>query len=133
MQYEWDEAKRKSNLKQHGYDFASAESVFAGLTVTYEDGRFDYPEQRFVTLGLLDGLPVSVVHTEVDEIIRIISFREATSHETQFLFQSIADQLSPGAGATATPPRKAHGGASRDRPKPRNARRRKKGTEARPA
>jgi uncharacterized protein len=56
MRYEWDEAKRTSNLKEHGFDFADAEAVFAGLTATYEDDRFIYAEQRFVTLGLLRGL-----------------------------------------------------------------------------
>jgi uncharacterized DUF497 family protein len=29
MRYEWDEAKRKSNLKEHGFDFADAGAVFA--------------------------------------------------------------------------------------------------------
>ena len=52
MQFEWDEAKRKSNLKTHGLDFADAELVFGGLTASYEDDRFHYDEQRFVTLGL---------------------------------------------------------------------------------
>jgi len=41
--------------------------------------RFSYDEQRFVTLGLLDGVPVSIVHTESDEEIRVISFRRATN------------------------------------------------------
>jgi uncharacterized DUF497 family protein len=26
--YEWDEAKRRSNLKKHGYDFADADAVY---------------------------------------------------------------------------------------------------------
>jgi uncharacterized DUF497 family protein len=34
MRFEWDEAKRRSNLHRHGIDFADAESVFAGETVT---------------------------------------------------------------------------------------------------
>jgi len=53
MRFEWDDAKRKSNLKAHGLDFAEAELVFGGLTASYEDDRFRYREQRFVTLGLL--------------------------------------------------------------------------------
>jgi len=55
-----------------------AEKVFAGLTYTYEDDRFGYGERRFVTLGLLAGIPVSVVHTEEDDHIHLISFRKAT-------------------------------------------------------
>ncbi len=49
MRFEWDEAKRKSNLKAHGLDFADAELVFDGLTALYEDDRFRYKEQRFVS------------------------------------------------------------------------------------
>jgi len=33
---------------------------------TFEDLRFDYGEQRFVTIGLLDGVVV-IVHTETTE------------------------------------------------------------------
>jgi uncharacterized DUF497 family protein len=44
MRFEWDEAKRKSNLKTHGFDFAETEIVFGGLTASYEDDRFRYHE-----------------------------------------------------------------------------------------
>jgi len=55
MEYEWDEAKHLANLRKHGIDFADVPSVFGGDTVTVEDDRFDYGEQRFVTFGLLQG------------------------------------------------------------------------------
>ena len=51
--------------------------------------RFSYGEQRFVTLGLLAGIPVSVVHTESDHEIRVISFRTATKREAQIYFHAI--------------------------------------------
>lgn len=63
--------------------------MFAGPTVTYEDDRFAYGEQRFVTLGLLGGTAVSIVHSETQEQIRIISFRKATRHEEAFLFKHL--------------------------------------------
>src|ERR1700680_2593351 len=75
MRFVWDKAKRRSNLRDHEIDFVDAEQVFTGLTSTFEDDRFSYDERRFVTLGLLDGVPVSIVHTESDEEIRVISFR----------------------------------------------------------
>jgi uncharacterized DUF497 family protein len=37
--------------------------VFAGPTFTFEDDRFDYPEFRFVTVGLLAGRMVVLVWT----------------------------------------------------------------------
>ena len=89
MKFSWDEAKRRSNLQKHNIDFIDAKYVFEGPTFTYEDDRFVYGEQRFVTLGLLQGIPVSIVHTETNEEIRIISFRKATKRETAILFQNI--------------------------------------------
>ena len=91
MEFTWSERKRSLNLKQHGLDFIDAPAVFRGLTFTYEDDRFSYQEQRFVTLGLLAGVPVSIVHTETDYEIRIISFRKATDHESQIFFNAIQD------------------------------------------
>jgi uncharacterized protein (DUF4415 family) len=74
IRFTWDEGKRRSNLKDHGFDFLDALRVFEGLTFTLEDDRFDYGEQRFVTLGFLGGVAVSLVHTETTERIHVISF-----------------------------------------------------------
>ena len=83
MEFTWSETKRAANIKAHGLDFVDAASVFEGLTFTFEDDRFSYGEQRFVTLGLLAGVTVSVVHTENDYEIRVISFRKASKRESQ--------------------------------------------------
>ena len=89
MEFTWSKAKRAANLKAHGLDFIDAARVFEGLTFTFEDDRFSYGEQRFVTLGLLAGVPVSIAHTETDYEIRIISFRKATHRETNIYFSKI--------------------------------------------
>ena len=89
IRFNWSETKRASNLRVHGLDFADAERVFAGLTYTFEDDRFDYGEQRFVTLGLLDGLPVSLVHPETPHEIRVISFRKATLREARIYLDQV--------------------------------------------
>ena len=89
MEFTWSEAKRAANVKAHGLDFVDAPLVFEGVTLTFEDGRFSYGEQRFVTLGLLAGIPVSVVHTESENEIRIISFRQATKREAQIYFSEV--------------------------------------------
>jgi len=85
------ERKRAINLKEHGLDFVDSPLVFEGLTFTYEDDRFAYGEQRFLTLRLLAGVPVSIAHTESDDEIRIISFRKATSRETRLFFDEVQD------------------------------------------
>ena len=91
MRFTWSERKRSINLKEHGLDFVDAPRVFEGLTFTYEDDRFAYGEQRFVTLGLLAGVPVSVAHTEADDEIRVISFRKATAREARRFIDRIQD------------------------------------------
>ncbi len=88
MRFTWDERKRRSNLRDHGLDFRDAPRVFGGPTLTFEDDRIDYDEQRFVTLGFLGGIAVSIVHTETPTVIRVISFRKATQREETILFES---------------------------------------------
>lgn len=91
MKFEWDDAKRKSNIKKHGIDFVDTPMIFAGYTLTMEDDRFDYGEDRFVTLGILEGRIVAVVHTESEDVIRIISIRKATKYEEEAYFTQISD------------------------------------------
>jgi uncharacterized DUF497 family protein len=89
MEFTWSERKRAVNLREHGIDFVDAHLVFEGLTFTYEDARFEYGEERFVTLGLLAGVPVSIAHTESEDEIRVISFRKATSREAKRYFNEV--------------------------------------------
>jgi uncharacterized DUF497 family protein len=87
MRFEWDDAKRRGNLKRHGIDFAVVEKVLNGDTFTVLDDRFDYGEMRFQTLGLLRDEVVAITHTESDEVIRVISIRKATKHEEESYFK----------------------------------------------
>jgi len=89
MRFLWDQSKRQQNLRDHGLDFVDAARVFRGPTYTFEDDRYQYEERRLVTLGLLNGIPVSVVHTETDDRIRVISFRKATKREQEIFFENI--------------------------------------------
>ena len=53
MRYTHDPKKRIVTLKKHGYNFKDASRVIeSSATVTFGDRRFDYDEQRFVTLGM---------------------------------------------------------------------------------
>jgi uncharacterized DUF497 family protein len=89
IRFSWDEAKRRTNLDIHGLDFVDAPRVFEGPTFTFEDDRFPYGEHRFVTLGFLVDIAVSLVHTETPSRIHVISFRKATRKEEALLFQSL--------------------------------------------
>lgn len=85
----WDEKKRKLNLAKHGLDFRDAAAIFDGPLVTVEDAREDYGERRYVALGFLEGFVVSLVYTEHDDQLRIISIRKALKHEARFFFSQI--------------------------------------------
>jgi uncharacterized DUF497 family protein len=50
MQAEWDEEKWQANLEKHGLSFEDALEVLAGDTVTIPDERYDYGEDRLITL-----------------------------------------------------------------------------------
>lgn len=89
--YSWDETKRRANVRKHGIDFADAEKIFGGFTLTAEDDREAYGERRFSTLGLLEDQVVAVTHTESTGLIRIISIRKATKREARYYFSELTD------------------------------------------
>lgn len=79
--FEWDDKKSVENLSKHGLAFEDAEIVFSGQCFTFEDARYDYGEQRFITLGQLEGRVVVIAHTPRGRNTRIISMRKANSRE----------------------------------------------------
>ena len=60
---------------------ARAGEVFAGSTLTVEDDRQNYGEDRFITIGFLDGRMVILVWTPRSGTRRIISMRKANERE----------------------------------------------------
>jgi uncharacterized DUF497 family protein len=84
----WNDAKRLRNLHVHGLDFLDAEEIWEGFTVTREDIRAGYGEQRWVTFGLMGGEVVVLVHTERGEYDRYISLRRADRYETIAFFEA---------------------------------------------
>jgi len=89
MRFVWDEGKRTVNIKKHRLDFADARKVFSGPTFTFEDTRFDYREQRYITMGLLDANVVVMAHTETENEIRVISMRKASKNEQKIFFENL--------------------------------------------
>ena len=84
MRFEWDRLKDEENRTKHGVSFEEASSVFADpLAATIPDPDHSQTEMRFLTMGRSStGRLVVVSHTEEeDDLFRIISAREATSHE----------------------------------------------------
>ncbi len=81
MEISFDPDKRARTLRERGLDFAEAPQVFAGPEYTQADERFDYPEPRFVTFGLLKECMVVIVWTATRTGRRIISMRKANDRE----------------------------------------------------
>ena len=55
MRYEWDDQKNRINQSKHSIDFKDAYRIFLSPVLTALDDRFDYGEDRWVGLGLLEG------------------------------------------------------------------------------
>jgi uncharacterized protein len=83
MEFEWDAAKAALNFKRHRVAFEDAARVFldSGRLEIY-DGREDYDEDRWASIGQVYGSILYVVYTvRYEDTIRIISARKANSHE----------------------------------------------------
>ena len=83
MRIEWDEQKRRENIRKHGLDFRDAPEVFYGPRLVRLDTRHDYGEDRYIAVGIIRSRIVVLVYAEddVNQIIRIISLRKALHHE----------------------------------------------------
>ena len=77
----FDAAKRAVTLEARGLDMARAGEVFAGAVLTVEDDRRNYDEDRFITIGFLDGAMVVLVWTPREGAHRVISMRKANERE----------------------------------------------------
>ena len=83
MNFEWDPAKRASNILKHGLYFEDAAAVFNSLCFTNEDLRQHYGEKRFICTGKLGGRLVVIVYAIRGTSYRIISMRKANERERQ--------------------------------------------------
>jgi uncharacterized DUF497 family protein len=94
MNFEWNEAKNRANIRKHGFDFVEVQEMFRGVVVVDADIRNDYGENRWVGLGIVRGRVAHVVFAERDlETIRIISLRKATARERKEFEKAIEDRL----------------------------------------
>ena len=75
--------KNRLNYEKHGILFEDACRIFTGYVFRTPDIRFDYGEQRFIALGDLDGLIITVIFTERNANIRLISARTASREERE--------------------------------------------------
>jgi uncharacterized protein len=84
--FEWDPAKAVTNLRKHSVNFETAARVFADPHALVEQDRIENGEERWQTIGVVEGVVMLMVaHTvrEEDkiEVIRIVSARRANRRE----------------------------------------------------
>lgn len=80
MRFEWDDAKRDSNLAKHDIDFSRAVLLFDGRDVI--ETQSAYPdEERWQRTGMVDDRFMTVIWTHRGDKIRIISARRARTNE----------------------------------------------------
>jgi uncharacterized DUF497 family protein len=96
MALEWDERKRRSNLRKHGIDFADLAPLFDGPVSDKPDQRREYGEPRRVAVGRVGGMILSVVYTWRGEARRIISARRANRHEREDFYSHTVEEGSSG-------------------------------------
>lgn len=94
MRFDWDQNKSRANLRKHGISFETASLVFDDPNQLSVQDRFEGGEERWQTMGLVNGIAVLMVaHTLDDdgreEVVRIISARKATLRERQRYHESI--------------------------------------------
>lgn len=93
MRFDWDPAKNRSNVRDHGINFADVSAVFDGPTWERWDDRADYGEERWLAIGLVQGLELTVVYTDLRTkrgvVRRIISARRATRDEREAYYRSV--------------------------------------------
>jgi uncharacterized DUF497 family protein len=79
--FEWDANKNAINAKKHGIDFADALKVFSDPNVVVVDSKAMQQETRWLAIGSVDRLLITVVFTLREERIRIISARRSRISE----------------------------------------------------
>jgi len=87
VEFDWDPAKAKRNLKNHGVSFDEAKTVFYDdfARQFYDEGHSE-DEDRFLLLGVSNSSRILLIcHCEIEskDTIRIISARKATAKERQ--------------------------------------------------
>jgi len=53
MNFEWDAAKNRSNIRKHGFDLADAAEMFQGALLVRPDTREEYGESRWIGIGMI--------------------------------------------------------------------------------
>ena len=79
MEYEWDDAKQRSNLQKHRVDFRDMEDFEWGTAIVRSAYR--HGETRHIAIGYIGNRLHTVAYTQRGDTTRIISLRRASKRE----------------------------------------------------
>jgi uncharacterized DUF497 family protein len=87
MEFEWDSDKKALNWQKHRITFDEAAEIFRYPIYEMLDSRFNYGEERFITMGRNQRFVfLTVIYTVRDDWIRIISVRRSTKKEKELYY-----------------------------------------------
>ena len=97
LEFVWDRRKSETNLSLRGFDSLFATQIFSGVTVERADDRRDYGEPRFVAVGVVKDICLTVVYTDRRKAFggierRIISARLSNRKE-RMVYEAAARKI----------------------------------------
>lgn len=90
MSYTWDPKKNRQNMARHGIVFEDAVKIFDGPTLERVDDRYEYGEVRVYAIGIVGGMEIALIYTDVSRAERrIISAWKAQRHEREAYWENV--------------------------------------------
>jgi uncharacterized protein len=83
VEFSWDDKKDRANQRKHGISFCLAALVFSDENRKEQLDESSLDEERWITIGLVDGQEIVVVYTIRDGMTRLISARGADKYERE--------------------------------------------------
>jgi len=93
-EFEWGDAKAAANLEKHGVDFEDAIGIFEGPVLEVRSDRDE--EERWKSIGVVNGVELAVVYTMRASRCRIISSRRARKSERRAYHEAFPGQQAEG-------------------------------------
>lgn len=84
MVFEWDEVKRLKNIKEHKLDFIRAKEIWENPVIEILSPQTHHSEKRFLAIGKIENIFITVVYTWRGENRRLISSRRVRKNEKKY-------------------------------------------------
>ena len=83
--------EESTSIARHGIAFQDAVKIFEGPTLEKVDDRFEYDEVRVYATGIVNGIEITAIYTDVSRTERrIVSAWKAERHERQAYWENFS-------------------------------------------